>query len=150
MGNRRRELDSSQLFADGGTRHELPAHIRARYRDEDEPVAGEAVLARSSTIGPTVAAPNGDGKELELQYKRSTGSYTNHYVKEDGTKMTKWGLHVPVAFVERFKWFMGHLNLNETASEFVVRAVIEKMRREISRRKAAGTWKSFEEMSDVG
>lgn len=144
MGNRRRELDSSQLYADGGTRDEVPAHIRNRFRDDNELSHETTVVSAPTEITKT------EGASLELQYKRSTGSYTNHYVKEDGTKMTKWGLHVPVAFVERFKWFMGHLNLNETASEFVVRAVIEKMRREISRRKAAGTWKSFEEMSDVG
>jgi hypothetical protein len=81
------------------------------------------------------------------QYKSSTGSFGKPYLRGDGVEMTKWGLHVPLEFVERFKWFMGHLGLTESASEFVVRAVLEKMAREIARRKQQGTWKNFEEMS---
>lgn len=132
----------------------IPPHIKARYRDDNEL---EAIQAEEAA--PPVKAEKSEKPEKRKRkrddddaprYKRTTGSYGEPYVREDGVEMTKWGLHVPLTFVEQFKLFSGHLGLKETQSEFVVRAVLEKMKREMARRKSLGTWKSLEDLDNVG
>ena len=91
----------------------------------------------------------GDVAKDDEKKIKGNGSYADPYVKRDGTPMVKWSLTVPRSFVLKMKAFSASMELGETVSSFVVRAVDEEMKREIARQKELGTWKSVEEVFDV-
>lgn len=141
---------------------EIPKHIRDRVRDpsqrDDDERAQKAereareAIARSErevhaarealakAISDKEAAEQAARDASDQTKKRTTGSYGQPYRTRKGDEKTKWGLHVPLEFVREFKWFEGHMALTESASDFVVRAVREKMNREVARRRKDGRW----------
>ncbi len=62
------------------------------------------------------------------------GSRRDPYVRKDGERMVKWGMSVPIDFVQDFRAFSGTLPLGTSGSEWVVKTLSEAMARE--RRKA--------------
>ncbi len=66
----------------------------------------------------------------KLEQTRGKGTYTAPYKREDGSLRVKWGLSVPVQFVERFRRFVAQLPLGTTGSDWVVKALNEAMDRE--------------------
>lgn len=143
------------LFEDS-KKDDLPPHLINRYRDDDELMSAAVTSASEAKAPPTEEdvddapraelVPQKQKAKSKLKFKRTTGSYKEPYVKDDGTEMAKWGLHVTIEFVDQYKWFIGHLKLGESGSEFVMRAVREKMRREMARRKQQGEWKNYEDL----
>jgi hypothetical protein len=78
----------------------------------------------------TAAAKKSRSVEESPPPTNGKGSYTAPYTRKDGTKMVKWGLSVPVEFMQRFKRFAGYLPLDVAANEWVMKTLDEAMERE--------------------
>lgn len=68
-----------------------------------------------------------------IETVKGTGSYGAPYKRKDGQAMVKFGLSVPIEFMQRIRAYAGsHLPLNVTISEWVVQTLDDAMKREMT------------------